>query len=103
MPQVHDILKLAHRAGIEPSMDLLYHKEQHIPGSISYNINRYYAQHPWVAEDTGMMVYHYDAKKPDENFLELRYCTTGNKYCYEKKLFFLQRSAHQLQGRANHG
>jgi AraC-like DNA-binding protein len=88
MPQVHDILKLAHRGGIEPSMDLLYHKEQHIPGSISYNINRYYAQHPWVAEDTGMMVYHYDADKPDNNYLELRYCTTGNKYCYEKSCSF---------------
>jgi len=88
MIQTLDILKLAHRNGIDPSMDLLYHKEQHIPGSIQYNIRRYYAQHPWVAEDTGMMVYHYNESKPSENFLELRYCTTGNRYCHEKSCSF---------------
>ena len=84
MTQVLDILKLAHKNGIEPSMDLLYEKKQQIPGSIQYNIRRYYAQNPWVAEDTGMLVYHYDAKRPQENYLELRYCSTGNKYCAEK-------------------
>lgn len=75
---------MAQRGGIEPSMDLLYEKEQHIPGSIQYNIRRYYAQHPWVAEDTGMMVYHYNTKKPAENYMELRYCITGNRYCEER-------------------
>ncbi|MCX6336756.1 MAG: AraC family transcriptional regulator [Bacteroidetes bacterium] len=84
MNQVLDILKLAHKNGIEPSMDLLYEKKQQIPGSIQYNIRRYYAQNSWVAEDTGMLVYHYDAKRPQENYLELRYCSTGNKYCAEK-------------------
>ena len=84
MIQVMDILRVAHRGGIEPSMDLLYEKGQQIPGSIQYNIRRYYAQHPWVAEDTGMLVYHYNSKKPAENYLELRYCITGNRYCEEK-------------------
>lgn len=84
MLQVMDILKVSHRGGIEPSMDLLYEKGQHIPGSVQYQIRRYYAQHPWVAEDTGMMVYHYNAKKTAENYLELRYCTTGNRYCEER-------------------
>ncbi len=84
MLQVLDILKVAHRNGIEPSMDLLYQKEQNIPGSIQYNIRRYYAQHPWVGEDTGMLVYHYNSKKPKENYLELRFCTTGNRYCAER-------------------
>ena len=84
MLQVLDILKASHKSGIEPSMDLLYSKEQNIPGSVQYAIKRYYAQHPWVAEDTGMMVYHYNESKPKENFLELRYCSTGNRYCPEK-------------------
>ena len=84
MVQVMDILKMAHRGGIEPSMDLLYHKGQHIPGSIQYDIRRYYAHHPWTADDTGMLVYHYNANRPAENYLELRYCTTGNRYCEEK-------------------
>lgn len=84
MIQVMDILKVSHNGGIEPGMDLLYEKEQHIPGSIQYHIRRYHALYPWVAEDTGMMVYHYNAKKPSENYMELRYCTTGNRYCQEK-------------------
>ncbi len=84
MIQALDILKVAQRNGIEPSMDLLYQKQQNIPGSIQYDIRRYYAQNPWVAEDTGMLVYHYNAKRPSENFLELRYCTTGNRFCEEK-------------------
>ncbi len=84
MVQVLDILKLAHKGGIEPSMDLLYEKNSQIPGSFQYQINRYYAQNSWVAEDTGMLVYHYDAKRPEENYLELRYCVTGNRYCEDK-------------------
>jgi AraC-like DNA-binding protein len=88
MVQAMDLLKTAYRSGIEPSLDLLYNKQQNIPGSIQYNISRYYAQHPMVAEDTGMMVYHYNEKKPTENYLELRYCITGNKYCQEKSCSF---------------
>ena len=90
MQRTLDILKTAYRSGIEPSMDLLVHKEQHIPGSIQFNINRYYAHHPWVADDTGMMVYHYNANTPDDNYLELRFCTVGNKYCPERSCSYCQ-------------
>jgi AraC family transcriptional regulator len=79
-----DILRAAHKEGIEPSMDLLYSKKQNIPGSIRYDIRRFYAQHPWVAEDTGMLVYHVNETKPKDNYLELRFCATGNKYCQDK-------------------
>jgi AraC-like DNA-binding protein len=84
MIQVMDILKLSQKTAIDPNLDLLYKKDQHIPGSIQYSIRRYFAHPAWVSEDTGMLVYHYNQKKPKENFLELRYCTTGNKYCPEK-------------------
>lgn len=84
MMQALDILKIAQRDGIDPNMDLLYQKEQNIPGSIQYDIRRYYTQNPWITDDTGVMVYHYNAKRQEENYLELRYCTTGNKYCQEK-------------------
>lgn len=84
MLQTLDILKTTFRNGIEPSMDLLYEKQQNIPGSINYNIRRYYAQHPWVSDDGGMMVYHYNANKPKENYLELRFCIAGNRYCEDK-------------------
>ncbi len=79
-----DILKVAHQETVDPSLDLLYSKEQHIPGSIHYSIKRYYSQQALVSEDTGMMVYHYHTNQPDKNYLELRYCSTGNRYCEEK-------------------
>jgi len=84
MQYTHDILRYAHRGGIEPSMDLLYHKEQQIPRSVNYNINRYYAQHEWVAEDVGMFIYNFNPDSPEENSIELRFCVIGNKYCFDK-------------------
>jgi AraC family transcriptional regulator len=79
-----DILRVAHQDGIDPLMDVLYEKEQNIPGSIQYSIKRYYTPDIWAAEDTGMMVYHFHSNNPDKNYLELRFCTTGNRYCEEK-------------------
>lgn len=84
MNQVMDILKTVPQGVIDPNLSLLYQKEQHIPGSIQYNIRRYLAHPAWIAEDTGMLVYHYNELKPKDNYLELRYCTTGNRYCSEK-------------------
>jgi AraC-like DNA-binding protein len=78
-----DILRVANQETVDTSLDLLYCKEQHIPGSMQYSIKRYYAQHPLASDDTGMMVYHYHTN-PDKNYLELRYCSTGNRYCEEK-------------------
>ncbi len=85
-----DILKTANRSGIEPTLEMMFHKEQNIPGSIQFNINRYFAQQPWAAEDTGMMVYHYNINTPNENYLELRFCVAGNKYCPDKDCQYCQ-------------
>lgn len=79
-----DILKIASHDVADPSMDLLYQKEQDIPGSFQYSIKRYYAQYDLTADDTGMMVYHYHANQPEKNYLELRYCSIGNRYCEQK-------------------
>ncbi len=79
-----DILKFATQDIVDPSMDLLFNLEQTIPGSIQYNIKRYYAQNDLAADDTGMMVYHFHATRPEKNYLELRYCSIGNRYCEEK-------------------
>jgi len=84
MLQALEILKEAHKNGIEPSMNLLYQKSQHIPDSIQYIIRRYNAQQSLTTEDTGMLVYHYDASSPENQYLELRFCTVGNRYCSEK-------------------
>lgn len=79
-----DILTIANRDASHSSLDLLYQKDQHIPGSIQYSIKRYHTVHPMSAEDTGMMVYHYHTNNPEKNYLELRYCSSGNRYCEEK-------------------
>lgn len=84
MVQVMDILKQGQKNMPEAALDLLFEKEQHIPGSIQYSVRRYYAQPSWISEDTGMLVYHYDNRKASDNYLELRYCITGNRYCPEK-------------------
>jgi AraC family transcriptional regulator len=81
---VMDLQKMAFKKGIEQNAALLYEKEQNIPGSIHYNIRRYYAQAASVTEDTGMLVYHYNGKNQNNNYLELRFCTTGNRYCPER-------------------
>lgn len=79
-----DILKAAKSKSILQHMNLLDIKDQQIPGSVQYVIHRYYPLQPVHGSDTGMMIYHYNAQKTAENFLELRFCISGNKYCFEK-------------------
>ncbi|MDB5249443.1 MAG: helix-turn-helix transcriptional regulator [Segetibacter sp.] len=79
-----DILKVANQTTVDASMDLLYEKEQNIPGSLQYSIRRYYSHNLMASEDTGMMVYHFHTNQPEKNYLELRYCSTGNRYCEER-------------------
>ena len=49
-------------------MQLLWHKDQRIPGSTQYSIRRYGVQ-KWPAEDTGMLIYNYSSNQPKDNFL----------------------------------
>ncbi|MEP6512719.1 MAG: AraC family transcriptional regulator [Parafilimonas sp.] len=84
MEHTTDILLQANHAATDTNMQLLHTKEQNIPGSIQYVIRRYYSTQQWNNEDTGMMVYNYNASSPQENYLELRFCIKGNKYCFEK-------------------
>ena len=80
-----DILSLAYKqAPMQGQWHLLYNKEQQIPGSVNYTIKRYHRNSQWNIEDTGMMVYHYEKTDPKENYLELKFCVTGNVYCKEK-------------------
>ena len=84
MTQVQELLMQENAPQGFSGMALLYSKEQRIPGSTQYQIKRYQAQVPWGAEDTGMFVYHYNASQPKENYLELRFCISGNRYCDNK-------------------
>jgi len=84
MTQVQELLMQGNTPQGLSGMALLYSKEQRIPGSTQYQIKRYQAHAPWGAEDTGMFVYHYNASQPKENYLELRFCISGNRYCDNK-------------------
>lgn len=84
MNQALDILKQGNKPTEFDGMALLWHKDQHIPGSTQYSIRRYSAQDSWTTEDTGMFVYHFNANQPKDNFLELRFCISGNRYCDNK-------------------
>lgn len=85
MHQPPDILALAYKqAPMLEHLHLLYEKERQIPGSVNYTIRRYHRHNQWNIEDTGIMVYHYEKAKPRENYLELKFCLTGNVYCRQK-------------------
>jgi AraC family transcriptional regulator len=81
-----DILTLANKSPLmQDELNLLLHIDKAIPGSVHYNIKRYQKQPNWNLEDTGVLVYHYQKNNPSENYVELRFCVTGNVYCKEKK------------------
>lgn len=85
MFQPPDILTLANKQAVmQESLSLLHQKDRHIPGSVEYQIKRYYRHPQWSLEDTGMMVYHYEATDPSRNYFELKFCVTGNVYCRQK-------------------
>lgn len=85
MNQSQDILALAqNRPVMQGEMELLTTLEKNIPGSVNYTILRYRLHPQMTVEDTGMLVYNYQAKTKD-NSLELRFCVTGNAYCADKR------------------
>jgi AraC-like DNA-binding protein len=65
-------------------VNILQEVNRQVPGSVKYSINRYRKQPNWQIEDSGMLIYHFDLKHPEENHLELRFCVSGNYYCREK-------------------
>lgn len=80
-----DILALAYKQNLmQDQLVLLQEKQQQIPGSVQYNIKRYFRNVQWNIEDTGMLVYHYEKNTPRENYLELKFCVSGNVYCRKK-------------------
>ena len=86
MYQPIDILALAHKHPfMHNELEVLQQVDRMVPGSVKYAINRYKKNPQWDMEDTGVLVYHYEKNNPEANFLELRFCVTGNVYCREKQ------------------
>lgn len=67
-------------------VDMLQDLERNIPGSVKYTIKRIRKQPQWNVADTGVLSYHYSKINPEENYLELRFCVSGNFYCREKQV-----------------
>jgi len=82
-----DILNLAYRQSIlQDQFVLLHERERQIPGSVQYTIKRYHQAGKWSMEDMGMVVYHYEKKDTKKNYLELKFCVSGNVYCRQKDI-----------------
>ena len=78
-------MALAYKQPImQDQLDLLQEKDQQFPGSVHYSIRRFRKDLNWNIEDTGMLVYHYEKNTERENYLELRFCLSGNVYCRKK-------------------
>lgn len=81
-----DILSIAYRQPLMVGeMELLQEKECQIPGSVQYTIRRYHRHPQWSIDDTGMMNYHFEKNNNRENYLELKFCLSGNVYCRKKE------------------
>jgi AraC family transcriptional regulator len=65
-------------------LEVLQDVERTVPGSVNYAIRRYKKTN-WNLDDTGMLVYHYEKNNPTANYLELRFCVSGNVYCRQKQ------------------
>jgi len=82
-----DILMLAYKQPVmQGHMHLLQERDRQIPGSVQYTVRRYNRHPQWNVDDTGMMVYHYEQSTPNENYLELKFCISGNVYCRQKDI-----------------
>jgi AraC-like DNA-binding protein len=75
--------------------NLILDISQQIPGTVQYNIKRYTKPAGWMGEDMGMLHYHYDGTKKEQNTLELRFCVTGNMYCRDQSASCKGCIAHQ--------
>lgn len=65
-------------------LEVLQDVERTVPGSVNYAIRRYKKTN-WNLDDTGMLLYHYEKNNPAANYLELRFCVSGNVYCRQKQ------------------
>lgn len=86
MYQQPDILALAHQQPImQNELEVLHEIVRKVPGSVQYTINRYKKNPMWPIEDTGVLVYNHEKNNPKANYLELKFCVSGNVYCRKKE------------------
>ncbi len=86
MEKLLDILTVANK---EPylftDLEVLQDVDRVVPGSVHYTIRRYRKNENWSIEDMGVLEYHFEKNNPDANYLELKFCVSGNVYCKQKE------------------
>ena len=60
---------------------LLQTTARQIPGTVHYTIQRYQRPVQEILEERGVLQYQYTKNAPEQNYLELRFCLSGNMYC----------------------
>ncbi len=81
-----DILAIARRAPVMfNELELMHQRQQQVPGSVHYTIQRYRRESQFEMDDTGMLVYHRVSSDSRDNYLDLRFCIAGNMYCQQKE------------------
>jgi AraC-like DNA-binding protein len=84
--QLNILANINNQSLVFNELDVLQEIDRVVPGSVNYSIKRYKKLSTWNIDNTGMLVYHYEKNNPTGNFLELRFCVSGNVYCREKQL-----------------
>lgn len=74
--------------------ELLQETASQIPGSVQYSIKRYARPKNWIAEDVGVINYHFQSSPQKQSYLELRFCSIGNMYCRRDQTECYQCKAH---------
>ena len=69
---------------MQGQLELLQEREKSIRGSVKYVFKRYRRLPQWNIDDMGLLNYHVVKTDSKENYLELKFCVSGNVYCREK-------------------
>ncbi len=72
------------QARLQSELEVLQEIDRSIPGSVQYSIKRYRKLSQWNIDDMGSLVYHYEKNNASKNYLELKFCVSGNLYCRKK-------------------
>jgi AraC-like DNA-binding protein len=68
-------------AAADLTTSVLFEASRSIVGSVHYSIKRFAKPANWMGDEQGQLAYHYHPSKPENNYLELRFCLVGNMYC----------------------
>lgn len=79
-----DVLKTVFKVAHNPAADVLFQKEQQLPGSVRYTITRHLSADSILVEDAGLLSYFKDQSESENSHLQLHFCIGGSKSINEK-------------------